>query len=267
MSSARFHIWGILNCTPDSFSDGDPGATAEDFIRRGLKLVADGADILDVGGASSRTGTASVPAEEELARVLPVIEGLKKCCTVPISIDSFRAEVVDRALSAGAVIANDIHGLRDGGAMAAAVACHGAKVVAMHWRPEVLHGKEILEDVRELWGQSLAIARAAGIDPERVILDPGFGEGFHKTMEQNLRILQHLPELRAAFPYCELLLALSRKSFLGAVAGEPCPKNRDCLSAAAAYGAYRDGLRHFRVHNVLLTKKILQLGEAVRGAR
>jgi dihydropteroate synthase len=265
VDSRRFYIWGILNCTPDSFSDGDPTATAEDFIRRGRELVADGADILDVGGASSRSGAAPVSAEEELTRLLPVIEGLRKYCSVPISIDSFRSEVADRALSAGAAIVNDIHGLRDGGAMAAVVARHGAKAVAMHWRPEPLSGKDILEDLRKLWGQSLAIARAAGIGPERVILDPGLGEGFHKTVEQNLRILRHLPELRAAFPNCELLFALSRKSFLGAVAAEPCPKDRDCLSAAAAYGAYGDGLRHFRVHNVLLTKKILRLGEAVRG--
>ncbi|MDR2664509.1 MAG: dihydropteroate synthase [Puniceicoccales bacterium] len=267
MATDRFYIWGILNCTPDSFSDGDPTAAAEDFVRRGLELVADGADVLDVGGASSRAGAAPVTVEEELARVLPVIGALRSRCGVPISIDSYRPEIVDRALAAGANIANDIHGLRDGGAMAEVVARHGARVVAMHWRPEALRTGDILEDIQKLWGQSIAIARAAGIGPERVILDPGFGEGFHKPLEQNLRILQHLPQLSSAFPDCAVLFALSRKSFLGTVAGEPHPKNRDCLGAAATYGAYRDGLRHFRVHNVSLTRKILRLGEAVHGAR
>ena len=265
LENKQFHIWGIVNCTPDSFSDGDPSATAENFIERGLKLVADGADVLDVGGASSRSGAPAVFVDEEIARVLPVLEGLRSRCAVPISIDSFNAEVVDVALSAGATIVNDIHGLRgDGGAMAAVAARHGAAVVAMHWRPDVLQRGDILDDIRELWGQSLAIAESAGFPRDRVILDPGFGVGFNKTVGQNLRIMKHLPNLLASFAPYEILFALSRKSFLGTVAGEKTASERDCISAAAAYGAYWDGLRHFRVHNVSLTRKILNLAAAVR---
>jgi dihydropteroate synthase len=261
-----FHLWGIVNATPDSFSDGDPNGHAEDFIARALGLVDDGADVIDVGGESSRAGADPVSVEEELSRVLPVLEGIGARCSVPISIDTRRAEVADRALAAGASIVNDICGLRGSDAMADVVARRGARVVAMHWRPEVYGGKNVLDDVKELWSESLAIASAAGIAPERVILDPGLGVGFRKTVEQNFHILKHLPDLLAAFPSCEILLAVSRKSFLGTVTGDQNPRDRDCGSAAAAYGAYIAGVRHFRVHNVALSAKILSLAEATDGA-
>ncbi|MDR2667438.1 MAG: dihydropteroate synthase [Puniceicoccales bacterium] len=267
MSTCNFHIWGILNCTPDSFSDGDPAATTENFIARGLELIADGADVLDVGGASSRAGAANVTVDEELARVLPTIEGLRRRCAVRISIDTFRPEVADAALSAGATIVNDINGLRDSNSMAEVVANHGASVVAMHRRPEVFCGGDILDDIIELWGQSLSIAKEVGIGAERIMLDPGLGEGFHKPLEQNLRILKNFHKLRRAFPACEILFAASRKSFLGTISNEHCPRERDCISAAAAYGAYGAGLRNFRVHNVALTKNILMLARAIDESR
>jgi dihydropteroate synthase len=267
MADGNFRIWGILNCTPDSFSDGDPSAVAEDFILRGLQLAADGADVVDVGGASSRADAPYVSADEELARVLPVIEGLKNRCAAAISIDTFRAEVADRALAAGASIVNDIHGMRDSNSMAEVASSWGASVVAMHWRPDEFRGDDILDDISELWDQSLSIGRAAGIGTERIILDPGLGVGFHKSLEQNFCILKHLAKLRMQFPRCEILFAASRKSFLGTISGECCPKDRDCISAAAAYGAYGAGLRNFRVHNVALTKKVLLLAKATNEIR
>ncbi|MDR1436222.1 MAG: dihydropteroate synthase [Puniceicoccales bacterium] len=264
----KVQIWGILNVTPDSFSDGFPGASADDFVAKGLRLADDGADVIDVGGESTRPGAKAISVSEELDRVIPVIEALRKNCSSKISIDTTKAEVAEAALGAGASIVNDINGMRDdGGAMASAAAKFCARVVAMH-RRKCFDATDIIPDIKALWGESLGAAKAASLASEFVILDPGFGVGFCKAPEQNLSMLKRLGELREAFPGNEILIGLSRKSFLGAFGDEGDPASRDHLSAAAAMWAAAIGaVDHVRVHDVKLSKRLVAFGEAIRGAR
>jgi dihydropteroate synthase len=262
MVAKAYNIWGIVNVTPDSFSDGDPLARTEDFVDRALTFVADGADIIDIGGESTRVGSTAISADEELSRVIPVIEILRRRrCSVPISIDTNKAVVADHALAVGASIVNDIFGLQGDGAMAAVAAKYGAPAVAMYRRPSIVGDSDILEDISTFWKRSLAIAGEAGV--KNVFLDVGLGVGFHKTLEQNLHILRNLGKLRNQFSANELLLGASRKSFLGEITGELDPRRRDLASVSIAQFAYFSGIRHFRMHNVTWTKKVLTLAEVL----
>lgn len=254
----KFYIWGIVNATPDSFSDGVPGAGSEYFIARGLSLVADGAHVLDVGGESTRPGWKEISVGEELDRVLPVIEGLRKNCSVPISIDTRRSAVAKAALAAGACIANDIFGLQGDSAMAKEVANRAKKVVVMYQRQQFLRNENVIDDMITFWNKSICIATSAGIPVENLILDVGLGVGFQKTVEQNFYILRNLSKLHSHFPSCAFLLGASRKSFLEKLVGPMQPRERDLASAAVARHALAQGIRHFRVHNVALTKQILR---------
>ncbi|MDR3116956.1 MAG: dihydropteroate synthase [Puniceicoccales bacterium] len=262
-SGKSFFLWGILNATPDSFSDGDPLAGVDEFVARGLRLAGEGADFIDLGGESSRPGFSPISADEEMDRVLPTLEALLARTAVPISVDTRRATVAAAALAMGAVYVNDVFGLQGDGAMAQTVAHFGAGVVAMHRREEILRRGDILEDVAAFWEKSLAIAAAAGIDPKKVLLDPGIG--FAKTVEQNVAILRNLHRLCSAFPDREIFLGVSRKSVLGALCGEPDPRRRDLASVVVAQEARRCGVRHFRVHAVAMARQALELGDAIRG--
>ncbi|MDR2677003.1 MAG: dihydropteroate synthase [Puniceicoccales bacterium] len=256
-----YYIWGILNVTPDSFSDGDGTATAEKHVGRGTKLVADGADFIDMGGESTRPGYAPVPVADELARVLPVLRALVSQISVPISLDTQKADVAEMALVNGATVVNDIWGLQGDGRMAEVIGRYGASVVIMHNRATIDPEIDIMADVARFWEKSLAIAKSAGI--ERVFLDPGIG--FGKTDEQNWAILENIGTLVERFGPFPIFLGVSRKSFIGRQFNEPDPLRRDAASAEIAREAVRMGVKHIRVHNVCLQMKPKNAPAIIKG--
>lgn len=251
-------IMGILNVTPDSFSDGGRWADPARAVEQGLRLVDEGAAILDVGGESTRPGARPVPADEEARRVVPVIRALARSIDVPVSVDTRKASVAAAALEAGAQIVNDISALGDP-AMAGRVAASGAALVLMHMQgsPETMqddprYGDPVAEIADWLAGR-LAAARDAGIAGDRLVADPGLG--FGKRLEDNLAILRRLEELHALG--VPLLVGASRKSFLGRLTDEPDPTRRLAASLAAAGRAAEAGARILRVHDVEATRRFL----------
>jgi dihydropteroate synthase len=264
--SQRPHVMGVLNVTPDSFSDGgdffDPGVALE----RGAQLVEEGADILDVGGESSRPGSDPVPAEVEAARVLPIVEYLAPRLKVPISIDTYRAAVAERALGAGAAIVNDISGLRADPLMAGTVARSGAAVVLMHMKgtPKTMQTDttygDLLGDILQSLRESAELALSAGVTPDRIVVDPGIG--FGKTAQGNLELLARLRELKSlGFP---ILVGASRKSFIGKILGSEDAKDRLEGSLAAAVVALWNGAHILRAHDVKATRRAIDLAWAIR---
>jgi dihydropteroate synthase len=255
---------GILNVTPDSFSDGGQHASREAALGHGAKLIAEGADIIDVGGESTRPGADPVPEAQELARVLPVIEALSRNFAVPISIDTSKPAVMDAAVAAGAVIINDVNALRAEGARSVA-ARTGAGVCLMHRKgdPRTMqsapnYGDVVAEVAAFLKAQTEACV-ADGICADAIVLDPGIG--FGKTVAHNLTLLRHLPELlRLGFP---LLVGVSRKSFIGSVLGgrEVGERLFGALSLAAL--AVAQGARIVRTHDVAATRDAVRMVAAV----
>jgi dihydropteroate synthase len=253
---------GIVNATPDSFSDGGRWADAQAAIRHALKLMEEGADILDVGGESTRPGAASVPADEELRRVLPVIEALAgEGCVV--SVDTTKPEVMQAALEAGAAMLNDVMALRVPGALEV-VASSAAAVCLMHMQgePRTMQQAPDYADVVGEVGvflQSRAMAcEAAGIRRDRLVVDPGFG--FGKTLQHNLALLKHLD--RIAELGLPVMAGLSRKSFLGALTGREVDQ-REFAGVAAHLTAVARGARLVRVHNVAAMRDALAIWNAV----
>ena len=265
----RTLIMGIVNVTPDSFSDGgaflDPAAAVE----HGLRLAAEGADILDVGGESTRPGAAPVPLEEELRRVVPVVRGLAACCAVPVSVDTTKAAVARAALAEGAAIVNDVSALRFDPALGPVVAAAGAALVLMHMRGEprtMQQGPrydDLLGEVRAELAAALARAAAAGVDPARTIVDPGIG--FGKSLEHNLELLERLGELEALGR--PVLVGPSRKSFIGGITGAPPAERVEGTIAACCLAAAR-GAHAVRVHDVAAVRRALTVADAIlaRGA-
>lgn len=253
--NASFSLWGILNVTPDSFSDGDRHGSVANAVRRGEKMLADGATILDLGGESTRPGAVAISETGEMERVIPVIEALAKRCAVPISIDTYKSNVAAEAIRHGARIVNDVRGLQGDRAMAKVIADANAEVIIMYWRRGGYVGNAITEDMVNFWNESLAIADRAGILRSKIFLDPGIG--FDKTFPQNLEILRTISHWRAQFSEFPFILGVSRKSFLGKIFQRPDPIDRDGASAAVAQFAYFAGVEHFRVHNVPLHREIL----------
>jgi dihydropteroate synthase len=257
----RTLIMGVVNVTPDSFSDGGRYPTADAAIAAGLGLVREGADMVDVGGESTRPGHAPVDAEAELARVLPVIAGLAAGTAAPISVDTSKATVAEAALKAGACIVNDVWGLARDPDMAAVVAAHDAAAVIMHNREEVDPGLDILAELSNFFSRSLDRAAAAGIRPDRIVLDPGIG--FGKTLEQNLTILAQLETFGAlGFP---ILIGVSRKSFIAKLSPSE-PHDRLPGTIAANVIAALAGAAIVRVHDVAAHVQALRITEAIRGA-
>jgi dihydropteroate synthase len=264
-------ILGILNVTPDSFSDGGRFLTADAALARADRLLADGARILDVGGESTRPGNEPVPVEVERARVVPVIEALaRRHPAVPISVDTVKAEVARVALEAGAAILNDVSAFRLDPAMADVAARGGAGVVLMHSRGTVStmarldhaeYAPDVVSGVQGELAEALDRAVTAGVVPDRIVLDPGFG--FAKTAEQNLLLLDQLSALSTLGR--PLLVGPSRKRFLGSVTGRDVAE-RDAATAAACVLAYERGARLFRVHDVAQTRDALAVASAVRGS-
>jgi dihydropteroate synthase len=262
---------GVLNVTPDSFSDGGRFTGAGAALAHAEALLQEGATIVDVGGESTRPGRdAEVPAEEELRRVLPAIEALVKAYpSLLISVDTVKARVARAALDAGAAVVNDVSGLRLDAEMAATVAAARAGVVLMHSRGSVLeiasythadYSGDVVGAVLIELREALARASAAGIGQEHTVLDPGFG--FSKTVEQNIELLDQLAALQALGR--PLLVGPSRKRFLGAVTGQPV-EDRDRVTATACTLAYERGARIFRVHAVAAAREALALAQAMEG--
>jgi dihydropteroate synthase len=255
--AGRTLVMGILNVTPDSFSDGGRSAALEDAVINARRMVEEGADIIDIGGESTRPGHTPVPAEEELRRVLPVIEALADL-PVPISIDTQKAVVAEAALKRGAAILNDIWGLMGDPEIARVAASYEAGVVAMHNRSIVDGSVDIVADIIGFFEQSLERAARAGIRPERISLDPGIG--FGKTFEQNLKALASLREFgKLGFP---ILLGTSRKSLIGRVI-DTAPAERVPGTIASNVIGIMAGCAIIRVHDVAAHVQAARVTEAI----
>lgn len=262
--SARPLVMGILNVTPDSFSDGGRFRAPGPALSRARTLAAEGADLVDVGGESTRPGAPPVSAAEEAARVVPVIEALKRELDVLVSVDTRKAEVARLALSAGADVVNDVSGLADP-EMADVLTAHDCGAVLMHMRgtPETMDALADYGDVAaEVAGELadvLARAAAAGVSPDRIVLDPGLG--FAKTGAQNLALLSGLSALLALGR--PVLVGPSRKRFVGAVLGGLPPEARDAGTVGACVAGLARGARLFRVHEVRAARHALDVADAV----
>ncbi|WP_410469685.1 dihydropteroate synthase [Bradyrhizobium sp. 33ap4] len=253
-------VMGILNVTPDSFSDGGQFAVPEEALAQARKLVAEGADIIDIGAESTRPyGSQPVTAEAEMARLKPVLADVI-ALGVPVSIDSMKSEVVAWALDHGAVIANDVWGLQRDAGMAPLVAARGVPVIIMHNREQADPAIDIMQDIAAFFERSLAIAASAGISPDRIVLDPGIG--FGKTPEQSMIALARLAELDAF--HLPLLVGASRKRFISTVAPSE-PQQRIGGSIAAHLIAAQNGARIIRAHDVAETVQALRVAAAIEG--
>jgi dihydropteroate synthase len=258
-------VMGVLNVTPDSFSDGGRFLDTEAAVRHGLLLAKQGATFLDVGGESTRPGAAPVGVEEELRRVIPVIERLRGATAAVISIDTSKPEVMRAAAAAGAALINDVRALREPGALAAA-RDSGCGVCLMHMQgePRTMQLEpvyaDVVSEVRTFLAERVAACRAAGIDTERLAVDPGFG--FGKTLEHNLALLRSLGELRVAG--LPLAVGLSRKSMVGKLTGRP-EGERVLGSVVLAVMAALAGASIVRAHDVAETVEALEVMTAVRG--
>lgn len=252
----RTYVMGILNVSPDSFS-GDGVSDVEAALARARSLVAEGADLLDVGGESTRPGAAEISAEEELCRVLPVLRRLRAELDVPISVDTSKAAVAREALRAGADMINDVWGFRRDPEMAAVVAEFGVPAVVMHnQRGRPFH--DVIGDITAGLRASLALARAAGVPEERLLVDPGFGFGW--TPEQNLEMLRRLGELRALGR--PILVGTSRKSTIGLVLDAPVTERLEGTAATVAI-AIAHGADVVRVHDVAAMVRVARVSDAV----
>jgi dihydropteroate synthase len=254
-------IMGVINVTPDSFFEESRHPKVSDAVATASRFVAEGADIVDVGGESTRPGHVPIDAEEELDRALPVVRELSRNIAVPISIDTYKAKVAEQALVAGAKIVNDVWGLSRDPAMAATVAAHGAAVVIMHNREKADPSLDIVDELEGFFGKAIERAAAAGIRNDRIVLDPGIG--FGKTLEQNLAILARLEEIVGlGFP---VLLGVSRKSFIGKLVPGSSDERLPATIAANIIGALA-GVSIIRVHDVAAHVQALKIAEAIRGA-
>lgn len=262
---SRPQIMGILNVTPDSFSDGGRLKSAHAAIEAGLKLAQEGADIIDVGGKSTRPGAAPVPLDEELRRTIPIVSALVRE-GVAVSIDSMKAAVMQAALDAGATMLNDVSALSADPASMAVAAASTARVVLMHMpgNPRTMQGLAHYQDaaaqVQAALAARLAVALAGGIDRSRLIADPGIG--FGKGVEHNLAILQRLESFHALG--VPLMLGASRKALIPAVAGPAAVDDRLAGSLALALRGAEAGISWVRVHDVAETRQALMLWEAIR---
>lgn len=252
---------GILNVTPDSFSDGGQYNNLDSALKQAERMVADGADILDVGGESTRPGHVKIGDEEEIHRVVPVIEALKKRFDVPVSIDTYKSAVAEAALASGADLLNDIWGFRYDERCAELAAQYDVAVCLMHNRDNTDYGNyrnEVLQDLRV----SLSIAEKYGIKKEKIMLDPGVG--FGKTLEQNLIIMNHLEDIvDLGYP---VLLGTSRKSMIGLTLDLPVDEREEGTIATSVIGALK-GCEFVRVHDVKKNVRALQMTDAILHAK
>jgi len=252
-------IMGILNITPDSFSDGGRYIDIEKAIEHAKEMIKQGADIIDIGGESTRPGSTIVTAEEEIKRVIPVIKRLSKEIEVPISIDTYKAEVAKQAVEAGATIINDIWGAKADQDMAKVAAAYGVPIILMHNRDNQNYNQLIPDMIADLM-ESVTIAKNAGVKDENIILDPGIG--FAKTMDDNLVVMRNLEALvHLGYP---LLLATSRKRFIGHVLDLPPTERMEGTGATVCLGIQK-GCHMVRVHDVLEISRMAKMMDAMLG--
>ena len=265
----RTLVMGVLNVTPDSFSDGSKFYNEEHAIEHALGMESAGADLIDIGAESTRPGSERISAEEELKRLLPVLGGLRRLLKIPISIDTQKAEVAEAALDAGAEIVNDISGLRGDPRVAEVAARRRVPLILMHMRgaPRTMQkgpfARDVMKDVTQGLRKSVAIARKAGVAKSQIILDPGIG--FGKSFAQNYEVLQKLPQLaRLGYP---LLVGTSRKGFLGATLarnGKPAsPEERIWGTAATVTASILSGAHIVRVHDVDEMVQVARVADCV----
>jgi dihydropteroate synthase len=258
---------GILNVTPDSFSDGGLFRKPEEAVLHGVRMAEEGADILDIGGESTRPGSKSVSLDEELRRVLPVVEGLAGRVKVPLSIDTTKSQVAERALQAGASMVNDTSGLTDDLQTASVAARHGAALVLMHRKgqPKVMQEDprydDLIGEIASFLKASARKAKEAGVGEDQIIIDPGLG--FGKTLEHNLYLLKHLSELSVLGK--PILIGPSRKSFIGKILNLPV-EDRMEGTAAAVTAAVLNGAALVRVHDVKEMVRVIRVADAIRRA-
>jgi len=249
----------IVNATPDSFSDGGRYLAADQAFSHAIKCVEEGADIIDIGGESTRPGAADVTESEEQDRILPVIEKLVRESDVLISVDTYRASTAKRAIEAGAHIVNDVFGLQKDADMAAVVAATGAGVCIMHTGRERQKLDDVIEDQFAFLDTSLEIASKAGIARGAIVLDPGFG--FAKDTDENVELMARFGELD---PFgLPILAGTSRKRFVGSLTGRDVATDRDIGTAATTAILRMAGASVFRVHNVAMTRDTLAIADAV----
>lgn len=269
----RTLIMGILNVTPDSFSDGGRFFSVDDAVVQAEKMISEGADIIDVGGESTRPGGEPISVEEEIKRVVPVIEELSRRFNTPVSVDTTKSEVARAALDAGASIVNDVSALRFDFYVADAVARAGAGLVLMHSRgtPATMHRlppvADIMEEVVSSLRASVHMAERRGVKRESIVIDPGIG--FGKSQSQNLELIARLDELLAAFPDYPLLIGTSRKSFIGRIladeSGTPAPASERLYGTLATVAiAVFNGAHIVRVHDVKPTHDALRIADLIR---
>ncbi len=253
---------GILNVTPDSFFDGGRHHTLQPAIAQALRMEAEGAAVIDIGGESSRPGHTAVAVEEEIARVIPVIEAVAAQVRIPLSIDTHKPAVARAALAAGATIINDIWGFQGNPELAQIAAQYGCGVILMHHDPAFSQSQGgTVERVLEFFVESLTVAENAGVPRDRIILDPGIG--FAKTHEQNLELLARVGELRALS--CPLLLGASRKSAIGHVLSLPPDERLEGTLATTTLAVWQ-GVEFLRVHDVRSNLRAALMAKAIRNA-
>lgn len=253
----KTYIMGILNVTPDSFSDGGKYNTIESAVKRAREMIENGADIIDVGGESTRPGHQPVDATEEINRVVPVIEVLSKEFNVPISVDTYKAVVADKALKAGAHIVNDVWGLQRDAAMAEVVAKYGAGVVMMH-NSDNCEYNDLMGDIIKFLRKSIELAEKTGIRKENMVIDPGIG--FGKNLDQNLEVMRRLKELSTL--NLPVLLGTSRKSMIGNVLDLPVDERLEGTAATVTLGI-ANGADFVRVHDVKEMARVARMTDAM----
>lgn len=254
----KTHIMGILNVTPDSFSDGGRYSSLEASLLQAEKMQAEGADIIDVGGESTRPGADYVAPEEELKRVLPVIKALKERVSLPLSIDSYKPWVTEKVLEAGGDIINDIWGFQKDPDMARVAAEFQVPAVLMHNQDHTEYEKDIMCSMGDFFRRSIEIALKAGVKQENIILDPGIG--FGKTPKQNIEVMSRLGELNDLG--CPLLLGASRKSMIGYILDLPAPERVEGTLATSVMGVIQ-GVDIIRVHDVKENYRTVKVADAV----
>jgi len=266
----RTLVMGVINATPDSFSDGGTINSEEEGLRQAMKLLDEGADILDVGGESSRPGAEPVALREELRRVVPLIRRIARETGIPVSIDTTKAEVARQAIDAGAEIINDITALRGDSRMARVAASAGVPVILMHMRgtPSTMQKEDLaygslIGEIRDFLEDRIEKASSSGIQTDNLVIDPGIG--FGKNVDDNLRLLRHLGEFKAlGRPIC---VGVSRKHFTGKITGVTRPAERIEGTAAAVTAAILNGANIIRVHDVGTMKRVAAMADAIRRVR
>ncbi len=259
----KTYVMGILNATPDSFSDGGQYLSVSKAVTHAEQMVREGADIIDVGGESTRPGATPVCADEEIARVIPVIEGIRQVTDTPISIDTYKASVAEAALASGAQIINDVWGFQKDREMAKVAAAYNVPAILMHNQVDTHYAGDIVAAIKAFFETSLKIAEAAGVAKHQIVLDPGIG--FGKNLSQNLEVMRRLDEICAlGYP---VLLGTSRKSMIGKVLDLPAHERLVGTLVTTAMGI-QSGVEIVRVHDIQANVRACRMADAiVRGGQ